>query len=130
MRMLVDTNVLIRHLTHDPPAAGRAATAFLREGHELMLTDVVAAETVYVLEPFYERPRDEVAGALRSLISFPAVRVADPELLLRAAELYEDERLDFAEAYLAACGERWGIRGVASFDRALDRVPSIERFEP
>ena len=127
---LFDTNVLIRHLTRDPPETGRAATRFLAENHDLILTDVVVAETVYVLESYYERPRDEVATAVRALLALPAVHVSDEELLHRAAELYEGERLDFAEAYLAAAAERWGIDAVASFDRSLDRVPSVRRVEP
>lgn len=38
--------------------------------------------------------------------------------------------LDFAEAYLAASAELSGIGRVASFDRRLDRVATIQRVEP
>lgn len=107
-----------------------AATEYLRTEVELLLTDVVAAETVYVLESFYEAPRDQVAQALRSLIAFGSVFCVDPSLLLRAVEVYETERIDFAEAYLVACAESTGIARVASFDRSLDRVASVERIEP
>lgn len=130
MRALVDTNVLVRHLTGDPPSHGRRATSFLRRGHELILTDVVLAELVYVLESFYRRPRGEVAGAARSLLALPGIIAFDHDLLLRSLELYERERLDFAEAYLAAAAELWGIGRVTSFDRRLERVPSVERVEP
>src|SRR5205807_1713405 len=46
----VDTNILVRHLTGDPPAMAARATAYLREEPELLLTDLIVAETVYVLE--------------------------------------------------------------------------------
>lgn len=39
------------------------ATAYLRAETELLLTDLVVAETVYVLESFYEAPRTQVAEA-------------------------------------------------------------------
>ncbi len=130
MSAFVDTNVLVRHLTGDPSDMAQAATEYLRTETELLLTDVVAAETVYVLESFYEAPRAQVARALRSLVAFDSVVCVDPALLLRAAEVYEIERVDFAEAYLVACAESTGVGRVASFDRSLDRVATVERIEP
>lgn len=130
MSAFVDTNILVRHLTGDPPDMASRATAFLGSGNELLLTDLVAAETVYVLESFYEAPRQQVAEAVRSLIAFESIVCVDPALLLRAAEVYETDRVDFAEAYLVACAESTGVGVIASFDRSLDRVGSIERIEP
>ena len=130
MTAFVDTSVLVRHLTGDPPAMAEAATEYLRTETELLLADLVAAETVYVLESFYEAPRARVARALRSLVAFDSVVCVDPALLLRAVEVYETDRVDFAEAYLAACAESTGVRRVASFDRSPDRVKTIERIEP
>jgi len=72
MSAFIDTNVLVRHLTGDPPDMAARATAYLENENELLLTDLVAAETVYVLESFYETPRHEVAEALRS---FGRIRV-------------------------------------------------------
>jgi predicted nucleic-acid-binding protein len=126
----VDTNVLVRHLTGDPPAMATRATAFLREASELYLADLVVAETIYVLESFYELPREQVATTIRSLLAFDAISVVDRDVLLRAVEVYETDRLDFAEAYLVACAESTGIGRVVSFDRSLDRVSTIERLEP
>ena len=130
MSAFVDTNILVRHLTGDPPDMAARATAYLGGKHELLLTDLVAAETVYVLESFYEAPRHQVAEAVRSLIAFESVVCVDPALLLRTAEVYETYRIDFADAYLVACAESTGVGAVASFDRTLDRVPSVDRVEP
>lgn len=130
MSAFVDTNILVRHLTGDPPEMAARATRFLSNEHELLVTDLVAAETVYVLESFYEAPRQTVAEALRSLLAFDSVVVVDPALLLRAVEVYETDRLDFAEAYLVACAETTGMGRIVSFDRAIDRVDTVERIEP
>lgn len=130
MSAFVDTNVLVRHLTGDPSDLAARATAYLGSEPELLLTDLVAAETVYVLESFYDAPRDEVARALRSLVAFDSIVCVDPALLLRAIEVYETDRIDFAEAYLVACAESTGVGRVASFDRSIDRVDTIERVEP
>ncbi len=106
------------------------ATAYLGTEPELLLTDLIVAETVYALESFYQAPRGQVAEAMRSLIAFDSIVCVDPALLLRAIELYETDRIDFAEAYLAACAESTGISTVASFDRSIDRITTIERIEP
>lgn len=130
MSAFVDTNVLVRHLTGDPPAMAKRATAMLREASELLLADLIVAETIYVLESFYELPREHIATIVRSLLAFESISVVDRDVLLRAVEVYEVDRLDFAEAYLVACAESTGIGRVASFDRSLDRVTTIERVEP
>lgn len=128
MRALLDTNILARHLTGDPPAQARRATLFLSKADELILTDLIFAELVYVLESYYGLSRSTVAELARSLLALESIAVADQDLLLRSLDLYESQRLDFAEAYLAATAEISGIEKVASFDRTLDRVASIERI--
>jgi predicted nucleic-acid-binding protein len=106
------------------------ATAALGGDERLMLADLVVAECVYVLESFYEVERARVATLMRAAIALPSVEVIDAPLLLRALELYERERLDFAEAYLVANAEATGVRRVMSFDRAIDRVETVVRVEP
>ena len=130
MSAFLDTNVLIRHLTGDPPAQARRATAFLERADELLVPDLIVAEIVYVLESFYAVQRPRVAELVRAIIAFPAIVVADEPLLLRALEVYEVERIDFAEAYLVASAETSGIETIASFDRTIDRVTTVRRIEP
>jgi predicted nucleic acid-binding protein len=125
----LDTNIVIRHLTGDPPDMARRATSFLATEAELILTDVVLAECVYVLNSVYEVERAQIAEMMRAALAMPTIS-ADSVLLLRALELYEGDRLDFAEAYLVAAAELVGIGSVASFDTAIDRVASVERIEP
>lgn len=126
----MDTNVLVRHLTGDPPAMAARATAMLGRASELFLADLVVAETVYVLESFYKAPRGQVAVAMRSLIAFASIVTVDSELLLRSIEVYEIDHLDFAEAYLVASAESTGVVQVASFDKSIDRMATVERVEP
>lgn len=126
----VDSNILVRHLTGDPPEQAAHATEFLRGGESLIVVDLVVAEVVYVLESVYEVKRERVAELVRAVIGFPAVVVPDDALLLRALEIYEQHRIHFAESYLAACAEVSGVDVVASFDRDIDRVPTVRRLEP
>ena len=117
MSAFVDTNILIRHLTGDPPAQAARATRFLADADELLLVDLIVAEVVYVLESYYEVERPRIADMVRAIIGFEPIRVVDDDLVLRAIEVYELDRLDFAEAYLVASAERSGVGAVASFDR-------------
>ncbi len=130
MTVFVDTNVLIRHLTGDPPEQARRATRYLDEADQLLLSDLIVAEVAYVLESYYDVARAQIAETLRSILSFRAIEVVDEALLQRAVELYEVHRLDFADAYLVASAERTGVGVVASFDRGIDRVGTVRREEP
>jgi predicted nucleic-acid-binding protein len=130
LKAVLDTNVLVRHLTADPLEQGRRATAFLARAEELLLPDLVVAELVYALGAVYRIERGRVAELVRAVIAFPSVAVIDEALLLRALELYERESLDFVTAYLAASAERSGVGAVASFYRSLERIESVQRIEP
>jgi predicted nucleic acid-binding protein len=126
----VDTNILIRHLTGDPPEQARRATRYLEQADQLLLSDLILAEVAYVLESYYDVARPQVAETLRSVLAFRAIRVIDEALLQRAVELYEVHSSDFADAYLVANAERTGVGVVASFDRGIDRVGTVRREEP
>jgi predicted nucleic acid-binding protein len=128
MSVFIDTNVIVRHLTGDPPDLAVRATRFLADAgpHELRLADLVLAEVVYVLESFYRVPRAQLAEYSRAIVAFPAIRVQDPAMLLRAIEVYEKDRLDFADAYLVALAERSPERAAVSFDK----VDTIQRLVP
>jgi len=122
--------MLVRHLTGDPPDMARRATAVLASGERLLLADLILAECVYVLESFYEVPRKRVAELMRSAVALPTIETVDPTSLLRALEVYELDRLDFAEAYLVAQAEATGVSTIVSFDRSIDRVDSVARHAP
>jgi predicted nucleic-acid-binding protein len=109
-------------------AAG--ATAALSSGDQLLLADLVLAECVYVLESFYEVARAQVAELMRAAIALPTNHVIHEGSLLRALEVYELERIDFAEAYLVAQAEATGVHEILSLDRSIDRIASIARREP
>lgn len=122
--------MIVRHLTGDPPDQAAAATAALASGETLLLTDLVLAECVYVLESFYEVPRERVAELMRSAIALPNLKTVDAAVLIRALEIYELARIDFAEAYLAAQAETSGVGEILSFDRSIDKLGTVVRREP
>lgn len=130
MRAFLDTNVLVRHLTQDSPDQSGRATALLSTAKQLYLPHVVFAETVYVLQSVYRASRERVAEAMRGTLGFPSIDVEHRALLIRAVDVYEQHRLDFADAYLVALAETSGMSEIASFDRSLDHVDTVTRIEP
>ena len=130
MTVLIDTNVLVRHLTGDPPDQGRRATAFLESRHDLWLADLVVAELVYVLRSFYGLSRDQAASLVRAVLEVPCVSVSNAQVLYRSVELFEAEGFRFAEPRLVALAESASIDVIVSFDRSFDRVETLTRIEP
>ncbi len=116
-------------MTGDPPDAAERATSLLKAGEPLILTDVIVAECVHVLESYYEFDSVEVAGLIRSAIDLPCVRTLDPRSLLRALEIHAVSGIDFPEAYLVALAEHTGVGEIVSFDRSIDRLSSVTRRE-
>ncbi|WP_330184717.1 PIN domain-containing protein [Nocardia sp. NBC_01503] len=128
--VFLDTNVLIRHLTQEPPEMGRRATAFLAQADSLHLPDLILAETVYVLQSVYQVARPQVAALARVLVSSRNIATDDPALLIRAIDVYEHYRLSFADAYLVALAEAAPGARIASFDKGISKVETIDRIEP
>jgi predicted nucleic acid-binding protein len=128
---ILDTNVLVRHFTGEPPDQAERATAFLRSAapKELVLVDLVAAELVFVLQSVYQQPRSRVAQLLRATLALPAVHCDTARLLYRAIELYETGR-DFTDAYLVTMAEAEGIPDLVSFDRGIRGISGVRRVEP
>ncbi|MEU6586377.1 PIN domain-containing protein [Nocardia sp. NPDC046763] len=130
MTVFLDTNILIRHLTQDPPEMGKRASAFLAQSDSLHLPDIILAETVYVLQSVYQVARPQVAALARVLVSSRNIVTDNPALLIRTIDVYEHYRLSFADAYLVALAEAAPGSSVASFDKGIGKVETIVRIEP
>jgi len=131
---LLDTDVLIRHFTGDPPDQAARATARIRDAgpNQLLLLDLHVAECVFVLEGPYRQSRAEVGELLGSMLGVAAIRFEHEAVVRRSLDLYS-AGLDFADAYLVAAGEDAGIHRVLSFDRfdaKLGRNTKVRRVEP
>jgi predicted nucleic-acid-binding protein len=134
MTVFLDTNVLIRHFTGDPPDQASRATARIRDAspNELLLLDVHVAECVFVLEGPYRQSKANVAELLGSTLGVAAIRFEHEAVVRRSLDLYA-AGLDFADAYLVAAAEDADVRQVLSFDRfdaKLAKNTSVRRVEP
>ncbi len=131
----IDSNLLIRHFTGDPPEQARRATDFIRKAPpgELLLLDVHVAECVYVLEGPYRQSPAEVARLFAAVLAVPSIAVEHELAIRRALELYAGHGFDFPDAYLVATAEVNGFPHVAGFDRfdaKLRKASTVRRVEP
>lgn len=127
-RRLVDTNLIVRHLVQDheehAKAAGRLFEACDRGDLVIVLLPAVLAECVFVLESFYEHPRENIASALGTLISSPGVEIDEAPIHLDALVRYEKTKVHFVDCLIAATASAGNI-SVASFDRDLRKFADV-----
>ncbi len=121
----VDANVLLRFLTGTPPEmADRAGKLIERAGRgelTLKIHPIAVAETVWVLESFYEYSKAEISGALLPLLSEHRLKVEESKSVLGALEIMAGSNVDFADALLAETARSRG-ESIASFDRDFRRL--------
>lgn len=132
-RYLVDTNVLLRFLSGEPPkqaeAAKRLFEAAAAGNASLEVSPVIVAEAMYTLVSFYKVDRVDAAVKLAALLRRRGVKVREAEPVFGALERLQKFNVGFADAFLAAGGADEGVP-VASFDRDLDKFKDVTRFEP
>jgi predicted nucleic-acid-binding protein len=125
---LLDTNVLVRHVSGSPVEQARAATGFLKSADpgDLLLTDVHVAEFVWVLQSsLYKADRQTIRAALEAILALPAITVANPGLLHDAIDMYAQRSMNWTDAYLIAAARAIKATEVVSFDQFDAAMPSI-----
>ncbi|HEY6250309.1 MAG TPA: PIN domain-containing protein [Candidatus Angelobacter sp.] len=124
----MDTNLIIRYLVQDhekhAKAAGKLFDACDRGDVVIVLLPVVLAECVFVLESFYEHPREDIASALRRLISSPGVEIDRAAIQLNALDRYGKTRVHFVDCGIAATAAAEKI-SIASFDQDFRKFTDV-----
>lgn len=132
----VDTDIIIRLITHDDPKKQEAAAKLFEkvENGELILTapDTVIADTVYVLSSLklYNLPRSEIRDVLTSLLRYTNFKVDNKQAVITALDLYASLNLDFGDCLLAALTTQTEAKKIYSYDHDFDKIEGIVRKEP
>ena len=133
MRFL-DTNIFIRFLTDDVPEKVDACEEIFKKAVEkqetLFTTDLVIAEIVWVLESFYELPKNEVQDKVEKILNTPNLICPHKDLILSALVLYSEKNIDYIDAYNALILKENGIEELYSYDKHYDRIDWLTRLEP
>lgn len=127
-RTLVDTNLIVRHLVQDheqhAKAAGKLFDACDHGDLVIVVLSAVLAECVFVLESFYEHPREDISSALGRLISSPGVEIGGATIHLDALERYRKTKVHFVDCLLAATAAAEDTT-VATFDQDFRKFADV-----
>lgn len=130
MRGALDTNVVIRLVTGEPPALADAARALLERaesrGHRLLVSDLVVAECFHALRHHFGVPAEEAAKHLAALLNDPAIEgEAAGDLLATPAAAVAPP--GFMDRLILAHAARAGAT-LRTFDTGLAALPGAGRL--
>jgi predicted nucleic acid-binding protein len=115
----LDTSIVVRYLTGDPPEISEQAAQVIDGRNDLQVTDVVLAETAYVLTAVYHIPWDVVVDHLVDLLQKENISpfALDKGLVLQGLLMCRPSgRVSFADAMIWAAARSAGSRVVYSMD--------------
>lgn len=123
----IDTNVLVRVVTRDDENQWRAADECIADG--AWVSQIVLAETVWVLVALYGLPRPALAGVLEKLLRHVSIIVENPEIVEAAlAQFKQSKTISFADCLILESARRAGRLPLATFDRNLAKLAGVERI--
>ena len=121
----LDTNVLVRYLAQDDPKQAAAATQLIESltpESPGLVTAIVLAETVWVMEELYGAGRGEIASIVENLLQADALLVQDAEQAWSALSRYRSGVADFADYLIERTCASLGCETVYTFDRKASRA--------
>jgi len=125
----LDTNVLVRYLTHDDPTQTAAA---MRVMHSLsfdapgFLSLIVIAELVWVLAISYGFPKDNIAQVIETLLRSRELMVERGEIVSQALRAFNAGRADFADYLIERCAHAAECQFTLTFDKKAASVAGMQ----
>jgi predicted nucleic-acid-binding protein len=116
----LDTNIVVRYLTHDDPAQTAAAVRVmdsLSSDSPGFLCLVVIVELVWVLEVSYRFKKNEIMQVLDTLLRSKELVIERAEIVSQALRKFGASRADFADCLIERCGQAAECRYTATFDQ-------------
>jgi predicted nucleic-acid-binding protein len=126
----LDTNILVRYLAQDDPAQSPIATDIMefRLSHDNpgFISVVAMVETVWVLDRAYGLADREIAVALERMLQADTLVIENEQQVFTATMALKEGRGSFADALIAALGDRAGCTHTLTFDKASSKLPGFE----
>jgi predicted nucleic-acid-binding protein len=123
----VDTNVLVRLLTRDDANQTETAEEFIGKG--ALVSHLVLAETLWVLDSVYELSRAQVATALEMLLNHKELSIQDADVVTAALDHYRQRSaVDFSDCLVLEIARKAGHLPVGTFDRNFAKLEDVHRL--
>jgi len=121
----LDSSFIVRYLTNDPPELAAKAAAVIDSEQPLIVSELILAESAYVLASVYQVPRADLVDALVAFLQRANIRLAHlaKPIALDALRLCKSsKRYSFADALLWAEVFSSDSQQVYTFD---ERFPAV-----
>lgn len=119
----LDTNVLLRWLTHDDPDHLRIVDAVLQQaekrGETLWISTPVLCEVVWTLASRYRAKRPEIVRFLHMLLDTALFEIQQRDVVRLALDDYASGQGGFPDYLIGRSGEAAGCETTLTLDRAL-----------
>lgn len=115
MKIVVDTNVLLRVIVADDSRQSQAALAALEQANLVAVSLHALCELVWVLHRSYEVSRADIAATIRHLVNTQNIVLNRPAVEAGLSVL--DAGGDFADGVIAFEGQWLGGETFVSFDQ-------------
>lgn len=123
----VDTNLLVRLLVRDHPKQVAAAESFVERG--AWVSQLVLAETLWVLDAVYERSPSQLAIALDLLLDHQHLTLQDSDVVREAlAQFRARPALGFSDCLVLAIARKAGHLPLGTLDKNLARLDGTQRL--
>jgi predicted nucleic-acid-binding protein len=124
----LDTNVLLRFLLQDEPGqSARAAelmgTFSVQEPG--FISSVTLAESVWVLERAYRKPKQEVSSFVRGLLYAEQIVVENHDEVAQALRKYDASNAGFADCLIERLGNSAGCARTVTFDLNASKISGM-----
>lgn len=115
MKIITDTNVLVRAVVGDDPKQSRAAIRAMEQAEAIVISQQALCEMVWVLDRSYGVSRADIASTIRQFCDTKNVVLDRPAVDAGLAVL--DAGGDFADGVIAYEGTWLGGEAFISFDK-------------
>ncbi len=123
----VDTHVLVRLLVRDDAAQIKAAENFIEKG--AWVSQLVLAETLWVLAAVYERSKSQLAKAIDLLLNHETLTLQDADVVSAAlANFRKRPTLGFSDCLILEIARKAGHLPLGTFDKSLGKLSQTFRL--
>ncbi len=116
----LDTNVIVRYVTHDDPAQTRSAIKLLdslSKESPGFVSLIVLAELVWVLRSVYDFGKDEVTPVLEILLQSDSLVIENREVAWQAFLKFKSGVAGFSDYLIERSGGAAGCLHTVTFDQ-------------
>lgn len=122
----IDTNLLVRLLVRDDARQVAGAETFVAPG--AWVSQLVLAETTWVLESVFGRTPAQIADSVAMLLEHAALVVQDADAVTAALGHFRKRpALGFSDCLILEVARKAGHLPLGTFDRELSRLPDTHR---